>query len=114
MDTFLPGDVLCEIRGCGHTFRRPPLMNWLRRSSQCPVCRYHIRTYQEPLVDPSFNIVDPSFNNVDPSFNIVDPSFNSIPILSTSPVRRDEPDLTQEEDDVDSDVSDIEMDNDVD
>ena len=115
MDTFSPGDVLCEIRGCGHIFRRPPLMNWLRRSSQCPVCRYHIRTYEEPTtVDPSFNSVDPSFNGVDPSFNNVDPSFNSIPNRPASPVQIYDPD---EEDVVvsdDEDVSDIEMDNDVD
>jgi len=108
MDTFSPGDVLCEIRGCGHIFRRPPLMNWLRRSSQCPVCRYHIRTYEEPTT------VDPSFNGVDPSFNGVDPSFNSIPNRPASPVQIYDPD---EEDVVvsdDEDVSDIEMDNDVD
>jgi len=115
METFAPGDVLCEIRGCGHIFRRPPLMNWLRRSSQCPVCRYHIRTYQESAtVDPSFNTVDPSFNTVDPSFNTVDPSFNNVPVRPTSPVQindLDEEDVIVSDDE---DVSDIEIDNDVD
>ncbi len=101
METFAPGDVLCEIRGCGHIFRRPPLMNWLRRSSQCPVCRYHIRTYQESAT-------------VDPSFNTVDPSFNNVTIRPTSPVQindLDEEDVIVSDDE---DVSDIEIDNDVD
>ena len=101
METFAPGDVLCEIRGCGHIFRRPPLMNWLRRSSQCPVCRYHIRTYQESAT-------------VDPSFNTVDPSFNNVPVRPTSPVQindLDEEDVIVSDDE---DVSDIEIDNDVD
>jgi len=46
MDTFQQGDVLCEIRGCGHIFRRLTLVNWLQRSSRCPVCRYNICEFQ--------------------------------------------------------------------
>jgi hypothetical protein len=83
-------------------------MNWLRRSSQCPVCRYHIRTYQESAT------VDPSFNTVDPSFNTVDPSFNNVTVRPTSPVQindLDEEDVIVSDDE---DVSDIEIDNDVD
>jgi hypothetical protein len=101
MENFAPGDVLCEIRGCGHIFRRPPLMNWLRRSSQCPVCRYHIRTYQESAT-------------VDPSFNTVDPSFNNVTVRPSSPIQindLDEEDVIVSDDE---DVSDIEIDNDVD
>ena len=45
MEQFQPGDVLCEILGCNHTFRRPALMNWLQRSSRCPVCRYALNSY---------------------------------------------------------------------
>jgi hypothetical protein len=44
MEDFQVGDVICEIVGCGHRFKRPSLMNWLRRSSHCPVCRYDLRT----------------------------------------------------------------------
>jgi hypothetical protein len=46
------GDVICEIRGCAHKFKRPNLMTWLNRNSNCPVCRYNLRTplpSEEPL-----------------------------------------------------------------
>jgi hypothetical protein len=43
------GDVICEIRGCGHKFKRPNLMTWLNRNSNCPVCRYDLRA---PLPQP--------------------------------------------------------------
>lgn len=46
------GDVICEIRGCHHKFKRPNLMTWLNRNSNCPVCRYNLRTTlpsEEPL-----------------------------------------------------------------
>ena len=46
LETFTVGDVLCEIRGCGHIFKRPPLMNWFRNHNTCPVCRYNVRNYQ--------------------------------------------------------------------
>lgn len=45
LDAFQVGDVVCEIIGCGHIFKRPSLMNWLRRNSRCPVCRYQLRDY---------------------------------------------------------------------
>lgn len=44
LETFQQGDTLCQIVGCGHVFKRPVLMNWLRRSSQCPICRYNLAT----------------------------------------------------------------------
>jgi len=44
LEQFQVGDVICEIRGCGHKFKRPNLMNWLRRNSRCPVCRYDLNT----------------------------------------------------------------------
>jgi hypothetical protein len=43
LEPFQLGDVICEIRGCGHKFKRPLLMNWLRRNSNCPVCRFDMR-----------------------------------------------------------------------
>ena len=60
MDTFQSGDVLCEIRGCGHIFRRLTLVNWLQRSSRCPVCRYNICEFQSSgreNINPQPNII---------------------------------------------------------
>jgi len=45
LEYFQEGDVICEIRGCRHKFKRPLLMNWFRRNSRCPVCRYELRDY---------------------------------------------------------------------
>ena len=47
LDTFRTGDVLCQIVGCGHTFKYNALMYWLRRHSSCPVCRYNLHNYRE-------------------------------------------------------------------
>jgi hypothetical protein len=53
LEPFQPGDVICEIRGCGHKFKRPLLMNWFRRNSKCPVCRFDVRTnLPSPDTDP--------------------------------------------------------------
>ena len=43
LDHFQVGDVICKINGCGHTFKRRALVQWFRRSSSCPVCRYNVR-----------------------------------------------------------------------
>lgn len=51
LDPFTVGDVICEIRGCSHIFKRPPLMNWLTRNSRCPICRYELRDYVEPQAE---------------------------------------------------------------
>jgi hypothetical protein len=64
MDTFQHGDILCEMLGCSHIFRRPAIMNWLRRSSQCPVCRYNIRTYQDETPATVEETLAPEDNNV--------------------------------------------------
>ena len=47
LEPFQEGDVICEIRGCRHKFKRPLLMNWFRQNSRCPVCRYELRNYTE-------------------------------------------------------------------
>lgn len=58
MEQFVPGDVLCEILGCNHVFRRPALMNWLQRSSQCPVCRYSLRNYNRERANSQTNTTE--------------------------------------------------------
>ena len=75
MDTFQSGDVLCEIRGCGHIFRRLTLVNWLQRSSRCPVCRYNICEFQSSgreNINPQPNIIsqpNPPINENDLTVN---------------------------------------------
>lgn len=43
LDLFRQGEDVCEIRGCNHVFKRDPILQWLRRSPVCPVCRYDLR-----------------------------------------------------------------------
>ena len=70
------GDVVCEIRGCGHRFKRPNLMTWLNRNSSCPVCRYNLRTpLPTPSVQPPENDDDDDDDDEEEG-NINDPSGN--------------------------------------
>ena len=48
LETFQPGDVVCEVLGCGHVFKRTSLMNWFQRDPRCPVCRYNLSEYTGP------------------------------------------------------------------
>ena len=75
MDTFIEGDELLKIRGCGHKFKKHALMNWLTRSSKCPLCRYDLNTYY----DISNNSVESLVNN---------------PYISQDPITQDP--ITQE------------------
>jgi len=109
MENFQVGDIVCEIRGCGHTFRRPALINWLRRSSLCPVCRYNIRTYQDNSANQSTNneanLLDLSIFNVNGETN--NPVYGPQPPPVPEPPAPAEPAVVVEDDD---DVSDIEPD----
>tara|TARA_B100001287_G_scaffold235848_1_gene208147 strand:- start:14908 stop:15903 length:996 start_codon:yes stop_codon:yes gene_type:complete len=44
LETFVNGDILSEVRGCGHIFRRDNLLRWLSRSNCCPICRFNMLT----------------------------------------------------------------------
>ena len=122
MEPFQTGDVLCEILGCHHIFHRPSLMNWLQRSSRCPVCRYTLRSYTPPTTTtnppiPSINEfqqqVDNNISNLLSGTNYVsnatpvfDFSFNFTPLSLQGDSNVTE---VQNNDDNDS-VSDIEND----
>ena len=43
LDNFQNGDTLCKINGCNHIFRKDNLLNWFRRNSKCPICRFDLR-----------------------------------------------------------------------
>ena len=58
LENFQNGDSLCQIIGCGHVFLRTNLMNWFRRSHQCPICRYDLmnnRPQQNTETNPQQN-----------------------------------------------------------
>jgi hypothetical protein len=42
LDNFREGDVLCKINGCNHVFKKDNLLNWFRRNSKCPICRFNL------------------------------------------------------------------------
>ena len=81
MEQFQPGDVLCEILGCNHTFRRPALMNWLQRSSRCPVCRYTLNSYG---TETNNTTPSTSSNNIPSTLFNISPNTSSNNIPSTS------------------------------
>ena len=61
LDNFQTGDVLCSINGCGHKFKRTAIMEWFRRNSNCPVCRYSLRTQ---VNDMSNNPISETMNTL--------------------------------------------------
>jgi hypothetical protein len=83
LEPFQEGDVICEIRGCRHKFKRPPLMNWLRRNSRCPVCRYELRNYTEPTVQTTPDIIsETEYENI--TNEETEPGNDETPVLETS------------------------------
>ena len=78
LDQFQVGDVVCEIVGCGHIFKRPSLMNWLRRNSRCPVCRYELRDFLDRQSESSVS------NNTNVFTDVLDISQNEIEIEGTN------------------------------
>jgi hypothetical protein len=72
LEAFQVGDVVCEIRGCRHKFKRPSLITWLRRNTKCPVCRFDLAREETPVVDASGQeqpppVLDPSGQEQDSS-----------------------------------------------
>jgi len=97
LDPFQVGDVVCEIMGCGHIFKRPSLMSWLRRNSRCPVCRYQLRDYlnrqnnetTSSETDNTINTEIPVINDSLPTTsNTLPTTSNTLPI-TTSPLSAD-------------------------
>jgi hypothetical protein len=57
LEDFTEGEILLKIKGCGHIFKKEPLMTWFQRSNKCPVCRF------EPVHDISLaNVLNSIFN----------------------------------------------------
>jgi hypothetical protein len=85
------GDVICEIRGCRHKFTRPNLMIWLNRNSNCPVCRYNLRTPLEPSSNAEEPLTHEEHEEMEQDEEVEDPSGN----LTESNIRQIQDSLTQ-------------------
>jgi hypothetical protein len=81
LDPFRVGDVICEILGCRHIFKRRHLMPWLQRNSRCPVCRYSLRNYLQQHDNPHGTAVSTHhYENTDNSTddaNVVDANIDT-------------------------------------
>jgi hypothetical protein len=80
MEEFEENEIVCRIKQCGHTFKKPAIMNWFERSVRCPICRYDIRNYiEENSVEPQNldeNIVNSENVHDNIETNIYDSSYN--------------------------------------
>ena len=89
LEPFQLGDVVCEVRGCGHKFKRPNLMHWFRRDPRCPVCRYDLRNYvvsdsANPLADSILDTTTEEINE-DSAESEEAERFSEIPIPPSIP-----------------------------
>ena len=50
-EPFQSMDMILKINSCGHIFKRRPFLNWVSRSSTCPLCRVQI-VANSPLPPP--------------------------------------------------------------
>ena len=53
--TFQPGDRLRRILYCHHTFTEDAFIRWFQENVCCPVCRFHVRTYESSSVNNENN-----------------------------------------------------------
>lgn len=78
LDDFIENEEICRIRGCGHIFRRQPLMRWLETHIGCPVCRYDLHDFSNnnnvSNTSPH-TVTDTESNNI-PNINPSSPSSN--------------------------------------
>jgi hypothetical protein len=53
-EAFEDGELITQIRECGHIFKTDSIKRWLERSAYCPKCRYNIvtRQYTPPISQP--------------------------------------------------------------
>jgi len=81
LENFRNGDILCKINGCNHVFKKDNLLNWFRRNTKCPICRFNLRSEmnrnrrntnsRNNRNDISGGVMrDPSGNRLDVSNNI--------------------------------------------
>jgi hypothetical protein len=63
LDDFIENEEICRIRGCGHIFRRQPLMIWLETHVGCPVCRYNLHDFSNNIIPTSLSFDENTSTN---------------------------------------------------
>lgn len=58
LEIFEEGEQLCRIKHCSHIFKPRAIQDWFSRNVRCPVCRYDIRDYVEPVRTTENNSVE--------------------------------------------------------
>jgi hypothetical protein len=66
---FQVGDIVRRINQCGHCFQTESLLVWFRANVACPMCRYDIRDYIEPVNNNNNEDDDDINNNEDDDIN---------------------------------------------
>ncbi len=86
LDNFVENEEICRIRGCGHIFRKQPLLQWLEIHVGCPVCRYDLRDFSNNIVDensiPTNNMFDVNRQGSQIRTNV---SSETFPTMNQSP-----------------------------
>ena len=62
LQEFQQGDIVTQIRNCGHIFNSQEIQTWFLTSHRCPVCRTGVRLL--PVVDSSNNVATDLSNNI--------------------------------------------------
>ena len=64
LDDFVENEEICRIRGCGHIFRRQPLLQWLETHVGCPVCRFDLRDFSNNIINENRQQSNNNMNSV--------------------------------------------------
>lgn len=88
LEEFTLNEEVCQIRACGHYFKRFPLLHWFDNHNVCPLCRCNLTTTH---TNSTNNTIDLSLN--DPQFISIEPTVNVSP--ETTPGRVNFPTTNQ-------------------
>jgi hypothetical protein len=50
LEPFEEDEEICRIKHCLHCFKKNAIYDWFHRNVRCPVCRYDIREYRNPML----------------------------------------------------------------
>ena len=81
LDEFINNEEVCQIRACGHYFKRSALLRWFDRHNVCPVCRCNL-TMPLPATPSNYQNIDLSMNVPNEIQQNVEPDL--VPLFSSS------------------------------